>query len=88
MAGGEGSTWGLGEAAAVAAAGEREAARALSPSARRRRTGYGRGRRLFATLNGPSWAGNLPSPDALEAHTSWAGMGSKPVTLGPNLVHL
>jgi len=46
MAGGEGSTWGLGEAAAVAAAGEREAARAraLSPSARprRRRTGDGR----------------------------------------------
>ena len=39
MAGGEGSTWGLGEAAAVAAAGEREAARALSPSARRRRAG-------------------------------------------------
>ena len=33
MARGEGSTWGLGEAAAVAAPGEREAERALSPSA-------------------------------------------------------
>jgi len=41
MARGEGSTWGLGEAAAVAALGEREAERALSPSARRRSTGDG-----------------------------------------------
>jgi hypothetical protein len=46
------SAWGLREAAGVDAGGEREAARALSPSARRRRTGDGSGAREQTEIEG------------------------------------